>query len=48
MSTVGAFPDSLAALLDEIERRGGIDASLRAAGVTDEELASLRARVIGP
>jgi hypothetical protein len=48
MATVGAFPDSLAALLDEIQRRGGIDASLRASGVTDEQLAALRARVIGP
>jgi hypothetical protein len=46
MPTVGAFPESLAAVLDEIERRGGIDAALRGAGVTDADLAGLRARAV--
>jgi hypothetical protein len=41
-SSVGAYPDSLAAVLDEIDRRGGIDAALRGAGVTDADLAVLR------
>jgi len=44
MATVGAFPESLAAVLDAIERRGGVDASLEAMGVSAEELAALRAR----
>jgi protein-tyrosine phosphatase len=43
--SVGAYPDSLTAVLDEVERRGGIDAALRASGVTDADLAGLRARV---
>lgn len=46
MATVGAFPDSLAAVLDEIERRGGIEASLLAAGVPTAELDALRARAV--
>jgi protein-tyrosine phosphatase len=45
-TTVGAFPDSLIALMDEIDRRGGIDKALRAAGVTDADLAALRAHVV--
>jgi protein-tyrosine phosphatase len=44
-ATVGAFPASLEALIDEITRRGGIEPSLRAAGVTDADLAALRANV---
>ncbi len=43
MQTVGAYPNRV---LDEIERRGGIDASLRAAGVSAAEIDALRARVI--
>lgn len=47
-TTVGAFPASLTALLDEIDRRGGIEASLRAAGVTAADLATLRAQALAP
>jgi protein-tyrosine phosphatase len=45
-TTVGAYPDSLIALMNEIDRRGGIDQALRAAGVTDSDLAALRAQVV--
>jgi protein tyrosine phosphatase (PTP) superfamily phosphohydrolase (DUF442 family) len=45
---VGAFPASLSAVLDDIDRRGGIDAVLGAAGVTSEQLATLRARALVP
>jgi protein-tyrosine phosphatase len=41
---VGAYPDSLNAVLDEIEQRGGADAVLRDAGITDAELTVLRER----
>lgn len=47
MTTVGAFPASLTVLLDEIERRGGIEAALTAAGVSAADLAGLRARMVG-
>ena len=40
------FPDSLQAVLDEIERRGGVEAYLASAGVSADELAALRARLI--
>lgn len=43
---VGAYPDSLDAVLDEIERRGGAEAVLRDVGVTAAELAVMRARLI--
>jgi hypothetical protein len=43
---VGAFPDSLQAVLDEIERRGGVETYLASAGVAGNELAALRARLI--
>jgi hypothetical protein len=46
--TVGAFPASLTAVLDEIEVRGGIEAVLAAAGVTPAQLATLRAQAIAP
>jgi protein-tyrosine phosphatase len=45
-ATVGAYPASLAAMLDELERRGGIDAYLAAAGVTPQQRATLRARAV--
>jgi protein-tyrosine phosphatase len=45
---VGAYPDSLQATLDEIDRRGGLEAYLSAAGVTAPQLATLRARAIAP
>lgn len=44
--TVGAYPVSLQAALDEIASRGGIDAYLAAAGVTDQQLATLRVHVV--
>lgn len=43
---VGAYPDSLNAVLDEIEQRGGAEAVLREAGVTDAELAVLREKTV--
>jgi protein-tyrosine phosphatase len=44
-ASVGAYPDSLAAVLDEIEARGGAEAVLAALGITPEELAVLRSHV---
>jgi hypothetical protein len=46
--SVGAYPASLQAALEEVEGRGGIDAYLASAGVTPEQLAVLRARGIEP
>jgi protein tyrosine phosphatase (PTP) superfamily phosphohydrolase (DUF442 family) len=43
--TVGAYPASLEAVLDEIDRRG-IDTYLADAGVSPEKLAVLRARAV--
>lgn len=45
-STVGAYPDALDAVLDEVEKRGGAATFLKAAGVSDDELSVLRAHVI--
>ena len=45
---VGAYPASLNAVLDDIDRRGGIDAVLGAAGVTPQQLATLRSRAVAP
>ena len=42
----GAYPDSLRAVLDEIERRGGVEAYLASAGVSGNELAAVRVRLI--
>jgi protein-tyrosine phosphatase len=44
-STVGAFPASLEALLNEIDRRGGVEPALFAKGVTPADLAVLRERM---
>ena len=44
--TVGAYPASLQAALDEIMRRGGIDAYLAAAGVSETQLAAFRSYAI--
>jgi protein-tyrosine phosphatase len=44
--SVGAFPLSLEAALDEIERRGGIEAYLASVGVTAAQLAQLRLRAL--
>ena len=43
---VGAYPQSLEAALEAIEQRGGIDAYLASAGVSDAQLATLRRRLI--
>ncbi|MEO6603603.1 MAG: tyrosine-protein phosphatase [Polyangiaceae bacterium] len=39
---VGAYPNSLEAVLNDIEQRGGAEAVLRDAGITDAELSVLR------
>lgn len=44
--TVGAYPASLQAALEEIAARGGIAAYLAAVGVTAEQLDALRARAV--
>ncbi|HTU61019.1 MAG TPA: tyrosine-protein phosphatase [Polyangiales bacterium] len=44
--TVGAYPASLRAALEEIASRGGIDAYLAAAGVSAQQLATLRSHAI--
>jgi hypothetical protein len=44
----GTYPDSLNAVRDEIQERGGGEAYLTAIGVAEVELASLRAHVIAP
>jgi hypothetical protein len=46
--TVGAYPPSLEAALDEIERRGGIGAYLGDAGVGEELIAALSEHVLVP
>jgi len=45
-ASVGAYPLSLQAALDEIERRGGIEAYLAAVGVSEDQLATLRAQAV--
>ena len=47
-ASVGAYPDSLAAVLDHVDDMGGIEAALRAKGISDDELAALRARAVAP
>jgi hypothetical protein len=42
---VGAYPNALDAVLDEIEQRGGAEAVLKSIGITGEELAVMRAHV---
>jgi protein-tyrosine phosphatase len=42
------YPASLETVLDELDRRGGVEAYLAAAGVSSEILATLRARAITP
>jgi protein-tyrosine phosphatase len=44
-ASVGAYPVSLTAVLDEIERRGGVVAYLLASGVSAEAVAQLRAQM---
>jgi len=43
-ATVGAYPDSLVAVLDEIDSKGGIEAYLAGQGMSADGLATLRAR----
>lgn len=45
-ATVGAYPSSLAAVLDEVETLGGIDKFLATIGISRAELAAMRARAI--
>jgi protein-tyrosine phosphatase len=45
-SSVGAYPESLQAVLDDIAARGGVEAVLNAAGVGSDELEALRSRAI--
>jgi hypothetical protein len=44
--SVGAYPDSLTAVLDEIEQRGGAEAVLGEIGIDSDALETLRGRVI--
>jgi protein tyrosine phosphatase (PTP) superfamily phosphohydrolase (DUF442 family) len=44
-ATVGAFPNSLAAVLDRLQEVGGVEAFLGSAGVTPEQIAAVRARL---
>ncbi len=43
---VGAYPKSLDAVLNEVEQRGGAEVVLKDAGITAEELAVMRSRMI--
>jgi len=43
---LGSYPESLQAVLDEIDRRGGIEAYLASAGVSADAVTALRARLI--
>ena len=44
--SVGAYPSSLQATLDEIERRGGVSTYLDSLGMTPEQRATLRAHAV--
>jgi hypothetical protein len=46
--SVGAYPESLAAVLDDIDQQGGIDAALQAKGISADDVAALRARAARP
>jgi protein-tyrosine phosphatase len=45
-TSVGAYPDSLTAVLDEIEQRGGADAVLSEIGIESDALEALRGRAV--
>lgn len=47
-ASVGAFPGSLEAALDEVEGRGGVEAYLAGASVTPEQIRAIRARLLVP
>lgn len=42
-ASVGAYPSSLDAVLDEVEQRGGAEAVLKSLGISNDELAVMRA-----
>jgi protein-tyrosine phosphatase len=46
--SVGAYPNSLEAVLDVIAQRGGIDAHLKRLGVASERVATLQQQAAGP
>jgi protein-tyrosine phosphatase len=46
LPSVGAYPMALDGAIDELERRGGVEVYLHAAGVSDEQIAVLRERAI--
>lgn len=45
LDSVGAFPESLDGMIDEIEASGGIEAYLKAAGIPPKSVEALRARL---
>jgi protein-tyrosine phosphatase len=45
-ATVGAYPQSLAAVLDEVQAQGGIDSFLASAGVAGEWIETLRTTAV--
>jgi hypothetical protein len=45
-ASVGAYPESLNAVLDEIERRGGPVTVLKEAGISDAEIAVMRGKAV--
>jgi len=45
-ANVGAYPSALEAVLDDVEQRGGAEAVLKSMGITDEEIAVIRAHVL--
>jgi hypothetical protein len=45
-ANVGAYPASLDAVLDEIELRGGAATVLQSIGISDQELAVMRANAV--
>jgi hypothetical protein len=47
LDSVGAYPESLQAVIDEVDAQGGVDTYLNELGVTPEEVAVLRAK-LGP
>lgn len=46
--SVGAYPDSLVAVLDEIDARGGAEAVLLEIGLSQDEISALRERALAP
>ena len=46
--SVGAYPESLGAVLDEIEARGGAEAVLLELGLSEDDITALRERALQP